>query len=109
MSNEKMVRELGIKDIFSTLSQAGLERVASQYGLCPSDRVLLPSPTRHIKDPPLDKVGIYVKTMEAGLRFPISKFIEDLLSHYFIHISQLKPNVMFKIVAFELLCKAKNG
>ncbi|CAH1432849.1 unnamed protein product [Lactuca virosa] len=107
MSNEKMARELGIEDLFSTLSQASLERVASQYGLCPLDGVFLPRPTQHMKDPPPDKVGIYVKTMEAGLRFPISKFLEDLFSHYFIHISQLKPNSMFKIVAFELMCKAK--
>lgn len=47
-----MARELGIEDIFLTLSQAGLEMVASQYGLHPSDGVLIPAPAQHIKDPP---------------------------------------------------------
>ncbi|KAL4585100.1 hypothetical protein LXL04_009714 [Taraxacum kok-saghyz] len=96
-----------VEEVYSNLSQAKLDKIKNQYGFRQSDKAILPGPRRHIRDPPPGHVGIYAKAMEAGLRFPISLFLENLLSYYHIHLNQLKPNAMFKIVTFELLCIAK--
>ncbi|KAL4580283.1 hypothetical protein LXL04_016470 [Taraxacum kok-saghyz] len=96
-----------IENVYSTLCQTKLDRIKIQYGFRQSDKAILPDPRRHIRDPPPGHVGIYAKAMEAGLRFSISLFLENLLSYYHIHLNQFKPNAMFKIVTFELLCIAK--
>lgn len=45
--------------------------------------------------------------MEAGLRFPIPSFLESILIHYQLALTQLTPNAVQEILAFVALCFMK--
>lgn len=59
-----------------------------------------------ILSPPPRKVGIYLKTFEARLPLPLTDFQEELLSKNGYNIQMLTPNVVNKMVAFEMICRA---
>lgn len=57
-------------------------------------------------DPPPRKVVLYVKTFDTGYRLPTTDFMDELLQKNDINIYELTPNVVTKIVAFEMLCRS---
>lgn len=58
-----------------------------------------------ITHPPPSKVRIYPKHFEVGYHLSLSYFLLELLDHHKIHIDQLVPNGVNKIVTFEMLCR----
>lgn len=44
------------------------------YGLFPADGVEFPLPSSSILSPPPGKVGVYLKTLDAGSRLPLPTF-----------------------------------
>ncbi|CAI9286568.1 unnamed protein product [Lactuca saligna] len=84
------------------------QHLESTYGLSSLDGVEFPSPGSSIMSPPLGKVGIYQKTLDAGLRLPLTKFQDEVLPKDGCSIQMLTPNVVNKVVAFEMICRAND-
>lgn len=89
----------------STPSEADFKLLGDAYGLSPADGVEFPSPKLMILSPPPGKVGIYLKTLDAGLRLPLSDFQEEFLQKSVYSIQMLTPNAMNKVMAFEMICR----
>ncbi|CAI9290865.1 unnamed protein product [Lactuca saligna] len=61
-----------------------------------------------ISPPPPGKVGGFLKTLDAGIRFPLTDFQEEVLQKDGYSLQMLTPNAVNKVVAFEMICRA-NG
>ena len=85
---------------FSTLQEA--------YGLTPVDGVEFPIAGAMITSSTPGKVGVYLKTIDAGLHLPFTNFQEELLRHNGYNVLMLTPSVVHKMLAFEMICRA-NG
>jgi len=70
-------------------------------------RVLIPSPTDTIDNPPPGCVAVYLEALELGLRFPLLRIVVDILRTYDIAIAQLVPNAWASILSFAATCKLK--
>ncbi|CAI9291263.1 unnamed protein product [Lactuca saligna] len=55
--------------------------------------------------PPPRKVVVYQKTLDAGLRLPLTDFQEEVLQNDGCSIQMLTPNAVNKVVAFEMICQ----
>ncbi|CAI9092863.1 OLC1v1028206C1 [Oldenlandia corymbosa var. corymbosa] len=49
---------------------------------------------------------VYTKKEKLRLRFPLSNFLQNFLARYEVHLSQLTPNAISRVLGYELLCKA---
>ncbi|CAI9298764.1 unnamed protein product [Lactuca saligna] len=78
------------------------------YGLTPADGVEFPVSGSLITRPPPGKVGVYLKTFDAGLRLPLTDFREEILHRCGCSVQMLTPGAVHKVVAFEMICYA-NG
>ncbi|CAI9287327.1 unnamed protein product [Lactuca saligna] len=84
-------------------------RIESTYGLSPLDGVEFSSPGSSIMSPPPpEKVGIYQKTLNVGLRLPTTDFQEEVLQKDGCSIQMQTPNAVNKFIAFEMIYRA-NG
>lgn len=50
---------------------------------------------------------MYVDNFKAGLRVPVCELLPRVLDYYGIHITQLTPNAVGRIIGFEVLCRAE--
>ncbi|CAI9284583.1 unnamed protein product [Lactuca saligna] len=66
------------------------------YGLTSLDSVEFPSPGSSILSPLPGKVGIYQKTLDAGLRLPLTDFLEDVFQRDGCSVQMLTPNAVNK-------------
>ena len=57
---------------------------------------------------PPGKIGVFLKTLDAGIRFPLTDFQEEVLQKDGCSLQMLTPNAVNKVVAFEMICRA-NG
>lgn len=78
------------------------------YGLSPTDGVEFLAQKSMILSPPPGKVGVYLKTLDSGLRLPLTDFQHEIFLKNGCSIQMLTPNVVNKVVAFEVICRA-NG
>ncbi|CAI9290307.1 unnamed protein product [Lactuca saligna] len=58
--------------------------------------------------PPPGKIVVYLKTLDAGIRFLLTDFQEEVLQKDGCSLQMLTPNAVNKVVAFEMICRA-NG
>ncbi|GKV48033.1 hypothetical protein SLEP1_g54872 [Rubroshorea leprosula] len=82
-----------------------LEEVVRQYHV--PRTVLLRTGTKNERACSVSATGwipVYVDHFDAGLRFPLSGLIFDILSEYELALTQLTPNSIKFIVGFMLLC-----
>ncbi|GKV48042.1 hypothetical protein SLEP1_g54878 [Rubroshorea leprosula] len=82
-----------------------LEEVVRQYHV--PKTVLLRTGTKNERACSVSATGwipVYVDHFDAGLRFPLSGLIFDILSEYELALTQLTPNSIKFIVGFMLLC-----
>lgn len=92
----------------STPFEVEFKLLGDAYGLSPADGVEFPSPKLMILSPPPGKVGIYLKTLDAGLRLPLSDFLGGGSIEKWGSIQMLTPNVVNKVVAFKMICRAND-
>ncbi|CAI9268695.1 unnamed protein product [Lactuca saligna] len=85
---------------FDTLQEA--------FGLTPANGVEFPVSSSLITRPTPGKVGVYLKTFDAGLRLSLTDIQEEILWRNGCSVQMLTPGVFHKIVAFEMICRA-NG
>ena len=79
-----------------------------KYSFRRNYRVIVPSPTDTIDNPPPGCVAVYLEALELGLRFPLPKIVMDILRTYEIAIAQLVPNAWASILSFAATCKLKH-
>lgn len=53
--------------------------------------------------PPLGKIGVYQKTLDTGVRLPLTDFQEDVLQKEGCSLHMLTPNAVNKVVAFDMI------
>ena len=70
-------------------------------------RVVVPSPTNIVDNPPLGCIAVYLEALEHGLRFPLPKVVMEILCTYDIAIAQLVPNAWASTLSFVATCKLK--
>lgn len=81
-----------------------LDQYIHDYYLSIVHGILLPSFCSSILDPPIGKVGFYLRHVVYCLRLPPSPFFREVLFSYGIHLIQLCPKVLSKVIAFEVFC-----
>ncbi|GJT25639.1 hypothetical protein Tco_0895576 [Tanacetum coccineum] len=102
------------KDMHTYISQlkgSELETLISTYGILLDLRPCLPDPNfRMINLPVRDTtIGIYSRIFDSsGVRIPFSSFLLAVIKHFKVHISQLVPMGLSKVVTFEVLCRSLN-
>ncbi|CAI9260064.1 unnamed protein product [Lactuca saligna] len=57
---------------------------------------------------PSTEIGVFQKTLDAGIRLPLTDFQEEVLQKDDCSLQMLTPNAVNKAVAFEMICRA-NG
>ena len=87
-------------------SSTAFRKLQDRYGFLPSHGVEIPVPGSAINLPPPGKVGIPLKLFDAGLRLPMTRFQQEVSSHYGASIQFLSPNAINKMAGFEMLCRA---
>ena len=96
-----MVKQL--EDFSSAMSEDDIRRFASDYFIPFDVHPEAPDPSVCIADFPAVKIGIYTRFFDyANYCRPISIFLNDLLQHYQLHISQLHCLGAAKIANFEI-------
>ncbi|KAL3652431.1 hypothetical protein CASFOL_002112 [Castilleja foliolosa] len=68
-------------------------------------KIIVPGPNDKIDDPPERCLAFHVASLEAGLRFPLSRHVEDILSGFNVCPSQLMPNSYRHILSFVVLAR----
>lgn len=90
----------------ATPSKADLKLIGDDLSL--ADGVEFPSPDSMILSPPPGKVGVYLKTFDTRFHLPLLDIQEEILQKVGCSVQMLTPNVINKVVAFEMICRA-NG
>ncbi|CAI9286500.1 unnamed protein product [Lactuca saligna] len=89
-------------------SNVAYQYLEETYGLASADGIEFPLPGSSITSPPPGKGGVYLKSLDVGLRLPLIDFQEEVLRKEVCSIHMLSPNVVNKVVVFEMICRA-NG
>lgn len=76
------------------------------FGFLRKHGVMITTKGSSIFDCPRGKVVVLVPLFEAGLRLPTSDFFDMIVYHYGFSVDKLTPNVINKIVGFELICQS---
>ncbi|CAI9301722.1 unnamed protein product [Lactuca saligna] len=87
-------------------SEAEFKLLSDAYSLSPPDGVEFQLPDLMILSPPPGKVGVYLKTLDNGLCLPLTNFQDKLLHKNGCSIQMFTPNVVNKVVAFKMICRA---
>ena len=66
----------------SSLSGPNVDRLWEQYCIPKQFRLFAPGANGRVNSPPEGQVAFYVEDLRAGLRFPISKFVRNVLDYY---------------------------
>lgn len=81
-----------------------LDRYTQEYHLSPVLCFQLPSPSSSILDARCGKVGFHLRHLVYGLRLPLSSVFLEVLCFYKVLLVKLCPNVLSKVLTFEVFC-----
>ncbi|KAL4568435.1 hypothetical protein LXL04_024048 [Taraxacum kok-saghyz] len=56
-------------------------------------------------NPPTGRVSVYHHHLKGGLPLPVKSFVADVVQHFKVHLLQLAPNAMRKVVCFILISR----
>ncbi|CAI9298255.1 unnamed protein product [Lactuca saligna] len=79
-----------------------LETLQKKYDFQLEDIVLLPLDGATFLEPPLVKIGVYVNTLDVRYQLLNTGFLNKLLRKNEVKVYDLTPNVVNKVVAFEM-------
>ncbi|GJU46551.1 hypothetical protein Tco_1203817 [Tanacetum coccineum] len=91
----------------SRLKDAELETLIATYDIPLDLRPCLPDPNFRMINLPAEvtAIGIYSRIFySSGVRIPFSSFLLAVLTYFKVHISQLVPLGLSKVITFEVLC-----
>lgn len=85
-------------------TSSDFDNLHDTYGVSPTEGVEFPIPGAIITATPARKVGIYLKMLDVGLCLPLIDFQEELLHRNGCSVQRLMPNVVHKMMSFEIIC-----
>ncbi|GJR27467.1 retrotransposon protein, putative, ty1-copia subclass [Tanacetum coccineum] len=89
----------------SDLSETDLRNLIKTYCIPLDLHPCLPDPNLTMDCLPSDAIGIYLQFLPfSGVRIPFSSFLLSVLAYFKVHISQLIPLGLNKVVSFEVFC-----
>ncbi|GKB80733.1 hypothetical protein Tco_0947628 [Tanacetum coccineum] len=92
---------------FSNLNQTQLSALCSKFHIGSEFEPTVPDKDKPVHRPPTGMVGVFEEFFVFGnLRLPLRPFFRDILKHYKMHICQLTPVAVSKMVSFDMLCSA---
>lgn len=74
-----------------------------RYCFQSEDGVTFPGDHANFINLPASKIPIYMKHFDVGYRLPTLEFFREVLHHHKVHINQLVPNGVNKVVVFMSL------
>ncbi|GJX51011.1 hypothetical protein Tco_0277856 [Tanacetum coccineum] len=93
----------------STLTIKELKEATTEYCIPTDLHPRLPPPKLTMDKLPPKYIGIYIEQLEqGGLRIPFSTFFLPVIKHIGVHISQLVPMGMNRVILFEIRCRSLN-
>ncbi|GJZ49148.1 hypothetical protein Tco_0603338 [Tanacetum coccineum] len=108
-SGSKLVWRWAGPELLSRSEDAELKTLIATYDIPLNLRPRLPdSNFRMINLPAGDTaIGIYSRIFDSsGVRIPFSSFLLAVLKYFKVHISQLVPLGLTKVITFEVLCRS---
>ncbi|GJS51262.1 hypothetical protein Tco_0624624 [Tanacetum coccineum] len=98
-----------MKNRICTLSKNDLKDLVKTYRIPLDLHPRLPDPGFTMDHLPSDAIGIYSEFLWFfGVRIPFSTFLLSVLKYFKVHISQLVPLGLNKVVSFEVVCRDLN-
>ncbi|GKD31713.1 hypothetical protein Tco_1242491 [Tanacetum coccineum] len=98
-----------MKDRICTLSKNDLKDLVKTYRIPLDLHPRLPDVRFTMDRLPADAIGIYSEFLWFfGVRVPFSTFLLSVLKYFKVHISQLVPLGLNKVVSFEVVCRDLN-
>lgn len=97
----------GIEYTRSALASVDVATAVKDYHIESTSVVSVPKDDERARYPPNGIVALYVDYLRAGLRVPVCELVLRVLEYYKIHITQLTPNAVGRIIGFEVLCRAE--
>lgn len=95
--------------ITSKLKDDKLRDLIITYGIPLELNPRLPDPDFRMTDLPADAIGIYSRIFDSSsVRIPFSSFLLAVIKYFKVHISQIVPLGLSKVITFEVLCRALN-
>ncbi|CAH1439236.1 unnamed protein product [Lactuca virosa] len=92
--------------VMSEVDCCMLERYTHEYHLSHVLGFKVTYSSSFVLDAPTGKIGFYLRHVVYGLHLPSSRFFLEVLCFYKVHLVQLCPNVVSKIVTFKVFCIA---
>ncbi|CAI9289783.1 unnamed protein product [Lactuca saligna] len=80
-----------------------VDALRKKYDFHREDRVLIPVDVDSFLEPPPGKVGVFMKTFDAGYRLSMINLLEEVMCNNGVNIYELTSNVVTKIIAFKIL------
>ncbi|GJX81880.1 retrovirus-related pol polyprotein from transposon TNT 1-94 [Tanacetum coccineum] len=97
-----------MKDRICTLSKNDLKDLVKTYRIPLDLHPCLPDHGFTMDRLPADAIGIYFDLWFSGIRVPFSIFLLPVLKYFKVHIYQLVPLGLNKVVSFEVMCRDLN-
>ncbi|GKA37261.1 hypothetical protein Tco_0723826 [Tanacetum coccineum] len=98
-----------MKDRICTLSKNDLKDLVKTYCIPLDIHPHLPDPGFTMEHLPNNATGIYTEFLWfSSIRIPFSTFLLSILKYFKVHISQLVPLGLNKVVSFEVVCRDLN-
>ncbi|GJX19823.1 hypothetical protein Tco_0222500 [Tanacetum coccineum] len=98
-----------MKNRVSTLSKSDLEDLVKTFRIPLDLHPRLPDSTFTMDRLLSDAIGVYSEFLRfSGVRIPFSIFLLIVLKYFKVHISQLVPLGLNKVVSFEVVCRDLN-
>ncbi|GJZ89141.1 hypothetical protein Tco_0660923, partial [Tanacetum coccineum] len=98
-----------MKDRICALSKNDLKDLVKTYRIQLDLHPRFPDPGFTMDRIPIDAIGIYYEFLRfSGVRVPFSTFLLSVLKYFKVHISQLVPLGLNKVVSFEVVCRDLN-
>src|ERR1044071_8299376 len=107
MSSEDKKVELSMKDAQISWSKEKFRALVHKYGISREWEPELPEKGEAPVDCPEGKICLYEAYFQKGLfRLPVSRFFISVLQRYGVHVSQMSPFGVMRVMHFEATCRA---
>ncbi|PWA80837.1 F-box domain, FBD domain, Leucine-rich repeat domain, L domain-like protein [Artemisia annua] len=102
-----VIPKFDMHTITSVLTEGQVETIAQTYGISSDLNPRVPPPGMTMNRLPRNSIGIYEAYLEfSGVRVPFSTFLLQVIYYFRVHISQLVPIGLSKVILFELYCRS---
>ncbi|KAF5789888.1 hypothetical protein HanXRQr2_Chr09g0376531 [Helianthus annuus] len=92
---------------FSRLTQEDVDSFCEQWDIDPSVNLVAPGCNKPVDQCPSGFIALYCRHFEfSNLRYPFSVFVLIVLEYYRVSFGQLHPHGVYRVLHFEVLCRA---